>query len=64
MEGFDGMKKQLEKIPDSGKPRLAEAAARLADLYAVTNRPGEEKIWRAERLNYPPEVAPPPRLVK
>jgi hypothetical protein len=57
--GYEGMKKQGEKIPAQGKVRLPEALDRLIELYTATNKPDEVKKWQAERAKYK-EIAPPP----
>ncbi len=65
LEGFDGMKRFDADVPaDIAKRRLAGTAERLAQLYDATNRPAEAAKWRAERLKYLPEPAPPPRPAK
>jgi tetratricopeptide (TPR) repeat protein len=55
--GFEGMKKRADTIPQPGKVRLAEAAERLVELYAQTNKPDDLKKWQLERTKYPPTKA-------
>ena len=61
--GYEGMGRQLPKIPPRFRGRLPEAADRLVDLYAAWGKPDEAARWRAERAKYPPPAAPPPRAV-
>jgi hypothetical protein len=42
------MKKQAEKIPPQGKPRLVEAAERLVQLYEALDRKDKAARWRKE----------------
>jgi tetratricopeptide (TPR) repeat protein len=58
--GFAGMKKRENAIPPRGKVRLAEAADRLVELYAQTNKPDELKKWQRERTKYPPTKSSAP----
>ena len=58
-EGYEGMRRA--KVPAAARPRLAEAAAALAELYTAWGKPAEAARWRAERAKYGREVAPPPR---
>ena len=59
LAGFEGMKKQQDKIPPQGQPRLADAVERLIELSTATNRLDEAKKWQAERDKYP-DIAPSP----
>jgi serine/threonine protein kinase len=47
-EGYDGMKQRQAKIPPAARVRLAEALARLADLYEATGRQDQAKRCRQE----------------
>jgi serine/threonine protein kinase/tetratricopeptide (TPR) repeat protein len=53
LTGYMGMKKRVNAIPPQLQIRLPEAADRLVELYAATNRPAERKKWQAERAKYP-----------
>jgi len=64
LAGFAGMKKRANAIPPQGMVRLAEAADRLIELYAQTNKPDELKKWQAERTKYPPTKTPESRKNK
>ena len=63
LAGYGGMKQQADKAPAFGETRLPATAAWLVELYTALGKPGEAAKWRAERAKYPPEQAPPPRLV-
>jgi tetratricopeptide (TPR) repeat protein len=53
LAGYAGMKEREKEVPPRGRVRLPEAADRLVELYAATNRPDELKKWQAEREKYP-----------
>lgn len=61
--GYAGMKAREGELHPIDRIRLAEAARRLAELCAATNRPDEAATWRAEATNALREQAPPPRPV-
>jgi serine/threonine protein kinase len=61
LKGYEGMKGREKTIPPQGLVRLPEAADRLVELYTALGKPGEAARWRAERAEYPPPTAPPPR---
>jgi hypothetical protein len=48
LKGYEGMKQRADKIPPQSKPRLADAAARLVQLYEATNRPDDAQKWKDE----------------
>ncbi len=48
LSGYDGMKKQEDKIPPAGKIRLKEAVERLVQFYEATSKPDEAAKWRKE----------------
>jgi hypothetical protein len=54
------MKLKEKTIPPQGRPRLAETAGRLVDLYTATKKTGELKRWQAERALYPEARKSPP----
>jgi tetratricopeptide (TPR) repeat protein len=45
-KGYQGMKKQEDKIPPQGKVRLLEAAERLVQLHDATGHKEEAAKWR------------------
>jgi serine/threonine protein kinase len=49
LAGYNGLKKREKSIPPQGRPRLAEAADRLIELYTATGeaRRGQEVAGRA-----------------
>jgi hypothetical protein len=61
VSGYDRLKLLEKQIPAVHRSLLAETAEQLTKLHTATNRPAEAAKWRAERLKYPPERAPPPR---
>ena len=48
LSGYEGMKKQEDKIPPAGKIRLNKAAERLVQFYEATSKPDEAAKWRKE----------------
>jgi tetratricopeptide (TPR) repeat protein len=60
-KGYAGLKQREAELPPTARARLAGTADRLAELYAALGQPDEARTWRAERAEYPPEQAPPPR---
>jgi tetratricopeptide (TPR) repeat protein len=48
LAGFAGMKQRAATIPPQARPRLAEVAERLVQLYEATGKPAEAAKWRAE----------------
>ena len=64
LTGYAGMKQREKTIPAIGKPRLSEAADRLAALYTAWDKPAEAAKWRAERATYGRERTPLPRPAK
>ncbi len=61
LAGYDGMKRQEDKIPAQGKVRLTEAAVRLVQLYEATGKPGEAAKWRKELEAIPATQKTPER---
>ena len=61
LKGYEGMKRREKTIPPPGATRLPESLDRLIELSTATNKPDDVKKWRAERANYPAELAPPLR---
>jgi eukaryotic-like serine/threonine-protein kinase len=53
LKGYEGMKQREKTIPPLDSIHTAEALDRLIGLSAATNKPDEEKKWRAERAKYP-----------
>ncbi len=51
LSGYEGMKKQEDKIPPAGKDRLNEAVSRLVQFYESTSKPDEAAKWRKELNN-------------
>jgi hypothetical protein len=49
LAGYAGMKQQAAHIPPGEKPRVAEAAERLTQLYTATGRPEAAAKWQKER---------------
>ena len=47
LAGYEGMKAREAKIPAPGRPRLAEAAARVVLLYEAWGKPAETTTWKA-----------------
>jgi tetratricopeptide (TPR) repeat protein len=52
LAGYEGMKNREKTIPPVYRSHLAQAAGRLVDLFAATNKPDEFKRWQAERALY------------
>jgi tetratricopeptide (TPR) repeat protein/tRNA A-37 threonylcarbamoyl transferase component Bud32 len=51
--GYDGLKQDEKAIPDVARAaRMSEAIQRLIDLARATNKPDDEKKWRAELAKY------------
>ena len=48
LNGYEGMKKQEDKIPPQAKNRLSQAVERLVQFYEATSKPGEAATWRKE----------------
>ena len=48
LSGYDGMKKQENKIPPPAKIRLNQAVERLVQFYEATSKPDEAAKWRKE----------------
>ena len=48
LSGYEGMKKQEDKIPPPGKSRPTEAVERLVQFYEATSKPDESAKWRKE----------------
>jgi hypothetical protein len=48
LTGFEGMKKQQDKIPPPGRMRLVEAAERLVQLYEAKQNKDEAAKWNKE----------------
>ncbi|MBX9584707.1 MAG: tetratricopeptide repeat protein, partial [Gemmataceae bacterium] len=63
LAGYEGLKAEAKNIPPQGRQNVPEAADRLVELYGALGKPAEVAKWRAERANYPPPAAPPPRPV-
>jgi serine/threonine protein kinase len=61
LAGYVGMKQREKTIPPQGSSHIPEALERLIDLYTVTGKPDEARMWRAEWARYA-ELVPPPRL--
>jgi eukaryotic-like serine/threonine-protein kinase len=59
VEGYEGMKKREAQIPPEGRPRLAEAAERLVQLYEATGRDELAAQWRKRRDEAKKEPIPP-----
>jgi tetratricopeptide (TPR) repeat protein len=61
LAGYVGMTARADKALPFGEARLPETADCLVELYTAMGKPDEAAKWRAERVKYPPEQAPPPR---
>ncbi len=48
LAGYEGMKKQVDKIPALGRMCPIEALERLVQIYEATNKPDEAAKWRKE----------------
>jgi eukaryotic-like serine/threonine-protein kinase len=48
LSGYEGMKKQEDKIPPTAKIRLNQAVERLVQFYEATSKPDEAAKWRKE----------------
>ncbi len=48
LSGYEGMKKQEDKIPLPARIRLNQAVERLVQFYEATNKPDEAAKWRKE----------------
>jgi tetratricopeptide (TPR) repeat protein/tRNA A-37 threonylcarbamoyl transferase component Bud32 len=48
VQGYEGMKARQAKVPPEGKARLAEALARLIQLYDAWDKKDEAAKWRKE----------------
>lgn len=48
LAGIEGMKKQPANLPPPGRPRRAEAALRLVQLYEATGQTDEAAKWQKE----------------
>ena len=47
--GYDGMKRQADKIPPASRGRVAEALDRLIELLDATGKPDEARARRVEK---------------
>jgi tetratricopeptide (TPR) repeat protein len=56
--GYEGMKRQADRIPPLRKVRLAEALDRLIAFAEATNRPDDAKAWKDEKAKTPGLPAP------
>jgi hypothetical protein len=45
--GYEGLKARQARIPQPARPRLAEAAERVVQLYEAWNRPDRAAAWKA-----------------
>ncbi|MDB5350305.1 MAG: pkn [Planctomycetota bacterium] len=63
-DGYEGMKKQADKIPPQGKIRLGEGLDRLIALAEATNKPDDAKAWKAEKSRLPGVPATKPASAK
>jgi non-specific serine/threonine protein kinase/serine/threonine-protein kinase len=52
LQGYEGMKARGARIPASNKPRLAEAAERVIQLYETWGKRDQAAAWKA-RLEMP-----------
>ena len=59
--GYEGLKRQADKIPPQGKGRLEEALDRLIELAEATGKSDDAKMWTDEKAKLPP---PPPLETK
>jgi tetratricopeptide (TPR) repeat protein len=48
LSGYEGMKKQEDKIPPPGKNRLNQAIERLVQFYEATSKPDDAAKWRKD----------------
>jgi serine/threonine protein kinase/tetratricopeptide (TPR) repeat protein len=48
VSGYEGLKAREAKIPPTGRPRLAEAAERVVQLYEAWGKPEKAAEWRAK----------------
>ena len=53
LSGYEGMKKQEDKIPPPAKIRLIQAIERLVQFYEATSKPDEAAKWRKELQSSP-----------
>jgi serine/threonine protein kinase/tetratricopeptide (TPR) repeat protein len=47
LAGYEGLKAREDRIPPPGRPRLAEAARRVIELYQAWGRSDKAAAWRA-----------------
>jgi hypothetical protein len=47
LAGYEGMKQREKMIPAQGRVRLAEAAARLVQLYEALDDTDNAELWRS-----------------
>jgi eukaryotic-like serine/threonine-protein kinase len=60
LSGFEGMKAREAKIPPPGKPRLADAAERVVQLYEDWGKKDKAAEWRAKLAKPADETKPQP----
>jgi eukaryotic-like serine/threonine-protein kinase len=58
LQGYEGMKERMGKIPAAGRIRLSQAAARLVTLYEETGNTDEAARWRKEVDRVAKQAAP------
>jgi hypothetical protein len=52
LAGYEGLSRKAKALPPSERPRLAETARWLAQLYEATDRADEAARWRAKRKQH------------
>jgi tetratricopeptide (TPR) repeat protein len=62
IKGYQGMKKQEDKIPPQGKARLVEAVERLVQLDEATGRKDEAAKWRKRLMQAREAPKKPPAV--
>jgi serine/threonine protein kinase len=48
LQGYNGLKARAAKVPELSRPRIAEARARIIDLYESWGKPEKVREWRRE----------------
>jgi tetratricopeptide (TPR) repeat protein len=59
LQGYEGMKQRVARIPIEGKPRVAEALERLVQLYDAWSKPDQATRWRRELESEKADAKPP-----
>jgi tetratricopeptide (TPR) repeat protein len=58
LSAYEGMKRQEDKIPAAGKPRISETLERLVQLHETTGRWEKAAEWRRKLAESQPTLSP------